>query len=161
MYNVMQCNVAGLYSSHIEAMAKAAMTSRAVLKAPTLNTCISDMVGQPSRMRPHTWMYGTVRWLDRFTGASAELAQNVRVPPAWRSLQPHVASNLVKAAVWGRSETSSSACINAWSTYFHDSYVGNPLRHCHNTVRAFPRGPLHGYTLWFNFVRVYFPHPVV
>ena len=88
----------------IEAMAAAART-RAFLKAPTLNTCISDLVRQPSRMRPNTWTSGTVRWLDRFARASAELAQNVRVPPAWRSLQPRVASSPVKASVWGRFET--------------------------------------------------------
>jgi hypothetical protein len=33
--------------------------------------------------------------------------------------------------------------------------------HCHNATRAFPRGPLQGYTICFNFVRVYFPQPVV
>ena len=110
----------------IEAMGAAART-RAFLKAPTLNTCISDLVRQPSRMLPNTWTSGTVRWLDRFARASAELAQNLRVPPAWRSLQPRVASNLVKAAVWGRFETSSSACTNTWSIYSQASYVGNPL----------------------------------
>jgi hypothetical protein len=69
-----------------------------------------------------------VRWLDRFARASAEVAQNVRVPPALRSLQPRVACNLViKAAIWGRFETSSSACANTWVVYSHASYVGNPL----------------------------------
>jgi hypothetical protein len=29
--------------------------SRAFLQASTLNTCISDSVGQPSRLRPNTW----------------------------------------------------------------------------------------------------------
>jgi hypothetical protein len=110
----------------IKAVAAAART-RAFLKAPTLNTYISDLVRQPSRMCPNTWTSGTVRWMDRFARASAELAQNIRVPPAWRSLQPRVASNLVKAAVWGRFETSSSACTNTWSTYSHASYVGNSL----------------------------------
>jgi hypothetical protein len=42
-------------------------------------------------------------------------------------MQPRVASNLVKAAVWGRFETSSSACTNTWSIYSHASYVGTPL----------------------------------
>jgi hypothetical protein len=128
----------------IEAMAATAMT-RAFLKAPTLNTCISDLVRQPSRMRPSTWTSGTVRWLDRFARASAELAQNVRVPSAWRSLQPRVASNLVKAAVWGRFETSSSAC-----TIIRGVFIPMPHMlgtHCHNTARAFPRGPLQGCTL--------------
>jgi hypothetical protein len=110
----------------IEAVAAAAR-SRAFHKAPTLNTCITDLVRQPSRLRPNTWTYGTVRWLDRFARASAELAQNVRVPPAWRSLQPGVPSNLVKATIWARLETSSSACTNTWSIYSHASCVGNPL----------------------------------
>jgi hypothetical protein len=65
----------------IEATVTTARTM-AFVKAPTLHTCISDHVGQPSRMRPNTWTYGTVRGLDRFDRASAELAQNVRVPPA-------------------------------------------------------------------------------
>jgi hypothetical protein len=110
----------------IKAMALAART-RAFLKAPTLNTCISDLVRQPSRMQPNTWKYGAVRWLDRFARASAELAENVRLPPAWRSLQTRVASNLVKATVWGQSETSSSACTNTRSIYSKASYVWNPL----------------------------------
>jgi hypothetical protein len=62
----------------IEAMAAPARI-RAFLKAPTVITCISDMVRHPSRMRPNTW---TVRWLDRFARASAELAQNVGVASA-------------------------------------------------------------------------------
>jgi hypothetical protein len=110
----------------IEGVAAAART-RSFLKAPTLNTFISDLVRHPSRMHRNTWTSETVRWLDRFARASAELAQNVRVPPTWRSLQPRVAAYLVKAAVWGRFETSSSACTNTWSIYFHASYVGNPL----------------------------------
>jgi hypothetical protein len=65
----------------IEATAAAART-RAFLKPPTLNPCTSDLDSQPGRVRPSTWTYGTVRWLDRFAMASAELAQNVRVPPA-------------------------------------------------------------------------------
>jgi hypothetical protein len=110
----------------IEAMATSAST-RAFLQAPNLNTCISDMVRQPSCMRPNTWTSGTLRWLDRFARASADLAQSVRVPPAWRSLQPRVAFNLLKATVWGRLETSSSACTSTWSIYSHASYVGNRL----------------------------------
>jgi ADP-ribose pyrophosphatase YjhB (NUDIX family) len=43
----------------IEAMATTART-RAFLKAPTLNTCISDLVRQPSRVRPDNWTSGTV-----------------------------------------------------------------------------------------------------
>jgi hypothetical protein len=39
--------------SPVEAMAATAIT-RAFLKAPTLNPCISDPVRQPSRMRPNT-----------------------------------------------------------------------------------------------------------
>jgi hypothetical protein len=105
----------------------ATASTRAFLKAPTLNTCISDIVRQPSRMRPNAWTSRTVRWLDRFARASAELAQNVRVQPVWRSLQPRVAFNLVQSAVWGRFETSSSACTNTWSIYSLASYVGNPL----------------------------------
>jgi hypothetical protein len=116
----------GLGIAPTEAMAVAART-RAFLKAPTLNTCISNLVRQPSRMRPNTCTYGTVRWLDRFARTSAELAQNVRVPPAWWSLQPRVASNLVKAAVWGRFETSSPTCTNTWNIYSHASYAGNLL----------------------------------
>jgi hypothetical protein len=71
--------------THVEATAISAMT-RAFLKAPTLNTCISDVAGRPSRMRPNTWTSGTMRWLDCLDRASAELAQGVRVPHAWRSL---------------------------------------------------------------------------
>jgi hypothetical protein len=52
------------------------------LNATTLNTCISDLVSQPSRMRPNTWTFGTVRWLDRFARANAELAEDLRVPHA-------------------------------------------------------------------------------
>jgi hypothetical protein len=102
--------------------------TRAFFKAPTLNTCIRDQVRQPSRMRPNNWTSMTVLRLDRFARASAELAfQNERVPPACRSLQPRVASNLVEATVWDRFETSSSACTNTWSIYSYASYVGNPL----------------------------------
>jgi hypothetical protein len=41
----------------IEETAVAART-RAFLKAPTLNTCISDLVAHPCRMRPTTWSLG-------------------------------------------------------------------------------------------------------
>jgi hypothetical protein len=54
----------------IEATKATARTIRAFLKALTLNTCISDMVGLPSRMRPNTWTSKTVRWLDRFARAA-------------------------------------------------------------------------------------------
>jgi hypothetical protein len=56
----------------VKVTATSARTS-AFLKAPTLNTCISDLVGQYSRMRPITWTFGIVRWLDRFARASAKL----------------------------------------------------------------------------------------
>jgi hypothetical protein len=42
--------------------------------------------------------------------------------------------------------------------YSHAAYIGNPLPQYRTEI---PAGPLHGYTLWFNFVRVYFPLPVV
>jgi hypothetical protein len=116
-----------LGTAPIQAMATTART-RAFFKARTLNTCISDVVRQPSRMRPNTWTFGTVRWLDSFASASVELAPNVRVPSAWTSLQPRVPSNLVKAAVWGRFEASLSARTNMWSIHSHASYVGNPLK---------------------------------
>jgi hypothetical protein len=32
---------------------------------------------------------------------------------------------------------------------------------CHDTARAFPLGPLHGYTSFSNFVWVHFQQPVV
>jgi hypothetical protein len=131
----------------IEAMTAAAR-NRAFLKAPTLNACISDLVRQPRRMQPNAWTFGTMWWLDRFARASAELAQNVRVPPAWRSLQPRVASNLVKAAVSGRFDSVSGhhhRHVLIRGIYFPILHMLGT--HCHNTARAFPRGPLHGCTL--------------
>jgi hypothetical protein len=110
----------------IEATATTART-RAFLKAPTLNACIRDQVGQPSRMRPNAWTFKTVQRLHHFDKASAELAKNICAPPARRSSQPRVASNRVKLALWGRFETSSSACTNTWTIYSHASYAGNPL----------------------------------
>jgi hypothetical protein len=76
---------------------------------------------------------------------SAELAQNVRVPPAWRSLQPRVASNLVKATVYGVDSRHHRRHVLIRGVFI-------PLPHMlgtrsRNTARAFPRGPLHGYTL--------------
>jgi hypothetical protein len=32
------------------------------LKVPNLNACIRDLAGQPSRMRPNTYTFGTARW---------------------------------------------------------------------------------------------------
>jgi hypothetical protein len=81
-------------------------------------------VDQPSRMRPNALTYGTVHWRDRFAKASAELAQGVRLPHSWKSLQPGVASNLVKEAVWDRFEASSLECINTRSI---SSHAENPL----------------------------------
>jgi hypothetical protein len=74
----------------------AAARTRVFLKAPTLNTCINDLVGQPSRLRPNTWTYGTVRWHVRHV-----LIRGVFIP-----------------------------MLHMLGT------------HCHNTARAFPRGPL-------------------
>jgi hypothetical protein len=113
----------------------------AILKVHTLSTCISNFVGQPSCLRPNAWTSRTVRWLDRFATASAELSQGVRVLNTPRSLQSRVASYLVKATVWSRFKTSSSACTN------NMPYVSIPMphnmleTHCHNTARGFPRGP--------------------
>jgi hypothetical protein len=118
--------IAGAMSSAIKATAATAR-ARAFMKAPARITCICDMVGQPSRTHPNTLTFGTVPWLDRFARASAELAQSVRIPHAWRILQPRVASNLLKAAVWGQFETLSSACTNTLSITSHAAYVGNPL----------------------------------
>jgi hypothetical protein len=44
----------------IEATATSAWT-RAFIKATTLNTRISDLVGQSSRMRQSSWTFGNVR----------------------------------------------------------------------------------------------------
>jgi hypothetical protein len=125
----------------IEETASTART-KVFVKASTLNMCMSDRVGQPSRMRPNIGKSGTVRWLDRFTRATAELAQGVRVPHTWRSLQPRVASNLVKAAVWGRVDTSCAPLRHAPT---HMAIIPQAAHmfetHCHNTARAFPRGP--------------------
>jgi hypothetical protein len=111
----------GLRIAPIEATAVAART-----RALTLDTTTSDRVGQPICTRlTNTWTCGTVCWLDRIAKASAELAQGVHIPHTWRSLQPRDASILVKAEVWDRVETPSSACTHTWSSYSHVSYVGN------------------------------------
>jgi hypothetical protein len=134
-------------------MAAAART-RAFLTAPTLDTCISHIVRQPSRMRQNTLTSRTLRWLDRFAKASAELTQNVRFPPACMSLQPRVATNLVKATVWGRFETSLSTCTIMWSIYSHASYVGNPLPQYGTGI---PAGAIAGLHIMIQFRTRTFP----
>jgi hypothetical protein len=114
----------------IEATVATART-RAFLKAHTRSTFMSDFVGQPSRMRPNAWPYGTMCLHDRFARACAELAPSVRIPHALRSLQPRNASNLGNAAVKDRVETLSSTCSNSPAIiYSHASNAGNPLPQC-------------------------------
>jgi hypothetical protein len=116
--------------------------------------CISDLVGQPSRMRQNTWTFRIARLLNRFARGSAELAQDVRVPRAWRSLQPRVAFKLLKAAVWGRFDTSYSTCTNTWSIYSHTAYVGNPLP---QYVGGIPAGDVLGLHITIQFRTRVFP----
>jgi hypothetical protein len=117
----------------------AADGTRASLKAPTLSACISDLVGQPSRMHQSTATSWIAHGPDRVARESAELAQGVRVPHVGRSLHPRIASNLVAVAVWDRFETSYSACTNTWSIYSHASYARSVLPQ-YDTYGNFGRG---------------------
>jgi hypothetical protein len=83
-------------------MEATAARTRAFLYGLNLNIWRSDMVGQPSRRRHNTWTFPTVRWLDRFARASAELAQGILVPHAWKSLQSRYAYTLVKVGAHRR-----------------------------------------------------------
>jgi hypothetical protein len=125
-----------LGTTPVEATEAAART-RAFLKVPTLNTCISDLVGQPSRMRPNTWTFGTVRLLGRFARASSKLAQYARVPPALPL------TDLKQR--YGFDSTHHLRYVLKRGVFIPKLHMLGT--HCHNTARAFPRGPLKSYML--------------